>query len=276
MTMSIRAAVAAATLAVAVLGPSMPPAAHAATAAPATAAADSAAIARAIAAADQFQAKYDYENALTTCRDATAAYPAAFELWWRLARAQTDRGARAQFDGNKDRAEIAFDHAVDAGRRAVMLAPDRPEGHLELAVALGRLALFQGGKEKIRLSKEVKAEADRALAIDPKQDRAHHVLGRWNRGVAQLSFLERGIANVVYGGVPEGATMDAAVSHFEKAIALAPDYANHHLELGRTYLDLGLKAKAKAEFEKVLACPVQTPFDSEYKHEALKLMAKAK
>ena len=49
------------------------------------------------------------------------------------------------------------------------------------------------------------------------------------------------------------------MTHFEKAIELNPDYANHHLELGRTLLKLGLKAKARAEFEKALACPQRTP-----------------
>lgn len=240
------------------------------------AAADSTSVARAIAAAERFQAAYDFEGALKTCRAGVDADSTSYELWWRLARAYTDRGARAEFDQEKDRAEISFGRAVEAGRRAVVLASDRPEGHLELSIALGRLALFKGGGDKIRLSKEVKSEADRALAIDPKQDRAHHVLGRWNRGIAELSFFERSLAKVIYGGVPEGATMDAAVTHLEKAIELNPNYANHHLELGRTLLDLKLKAKARAEFEKAMACPVRTPFDTEYKREAQQLMAKAK
>ena len=216
---------------------------------------------------------HDFEGALTAWRGALDADSSSYELCWRIARATSDRGARAELDGNKIKAEDAFRQAVAAARRAVTLDSKRAEGHLELGVALGRLALFEGGKEKIRLSKEVKAEGDKALAIDPRLDRAHHLLGRWNRGIAQLSFFEKTAASVVYGGVPEGATLDAAVMHFEKAIELNPDNLNHHLELGRTYMALKLKQKARSEFEKALACPPTTPFDADYRREAKKLLA---
>jgi tetratricopeptide (TPR) repeat protein len=200
----------------------------------------------------------------------------SYDTWLKLCIESTESGTRAQFDGLKQRAGTAFEEAVIAGRRAVVLAPNRAEGHQELAVALGSLALHKGGKEKIRLSKELKSEVDRALALNPRLHRAHHVLARWHRGVAQLNVFERTAAKVIYGGVPEGATMDAAITHFERAIELAPDYANHRLELGRTYLDIGLKAKARAEFERAIACPNHSTFDPDYKREAQQLMAKTR
>ena len=249
-------------------------AACAGTPAPAHAATDTAqAVSASVAQADAHYAKFDFEAALSACRAGLAVDSTSYDLQWRLARSLIDRGARAEYDKNKPKAEAAYDEAVAAGRRAVVLDAAKPEGHLELAVALGRLALFKGGKDKIRLSKEIKSEVDRALAIDPKQDRAEHVLGRWNRGIAELNFFEKAAANTILGGLPKGATMDEAVTHFERAIALNPDYANHHVELGRTLLKLGLKAKARAEFEKALACPQRTPFDAEYKKDAQQLMA---
>jgi tetratricopeptide (TPR) repeat protein len=217
---------------------------------------------------------HDYEGALAALRPALDADSSSYALLWRIARATTDRGARADFDGDKAKARQAFEQATRAARRAAALEPKEPEGHLELAVALGRLALHLGGKEKIRLSKEIKAEAERALELDPKQHRAHHILGRWNRSVATLNILEKTAANVVYGGLPK-ASLDDAVAHLEKAIELRPDYANHHLELGRTYLALKLKQKARAELEKAMACPPTTPFDADYHREAKKLLAEA-
>jgi tetratricopeptide (TPR) repeat protein len=236
--------------------------------------ADPAASAQAVLQADAQYAKFDYEAALTTCRAALARDSTSYDLWWRLARSLDDRGARANYDNDKPKAEAAFSEAVTAGRRAVVLGSEKPDGHVELSIALGRLALFKGGKEKLRLSKEIKSEADRALAIDPKQHRAEHVLGRWNRSIAELSIFEKAAANTIMGGLPKGATKEAAVTHFERAIELAPEHANHHLELGRTLLGLGLKAKARAEFEKTLACPLKSPFDTEYKQQAQQLMAK--
>lgn len=215
---------------------------------------------------------YDYEASLKGLRAELDADSSSYDLLWRIARATTDRGARAEFDGDRARAKEAFEQAGRAARRAVQLEPGRAEGHLELAVALGRLALHEGGKQKVRLSRGIKEHADRALEIDPRQDRAHHVLGRWNRGIAQLNLLEKAAAQVVYGGLPEGASYDAAIAHLEKAIALRPDYANHHLELARTYLAIKLKQKARQELEKAMACPPTTPFDADYHREAKRLL----
>ena len=228
----------------------------------------------AVAAGDRDYARHDFEAALKAWRPALDADSSSYALLWRLARATTDRGTRARFDGDKAKAIAAFDQGAAAARRATTLEPGRKEGHLELAVALGSVALYKGGKAKLRLAHEVKAEVDRALALDERLHRAHHVLARWHREVAGLSFFERNAARV-FGGVPKGASRDAAVTHFERAIALAPDYANHHLELGRTYLELELNAKAREELKQALACPAQSPFDADYKAEARMLLRKA-
>ena len=230
--------------------------------------------ASALAAGDAAAAAFDIEGAVRAYRAGVDRDSTSSELWWRLARSYTDRGARAEYDGKKDQAEPAYNSAVHAARKATALAPDGANGHLELAAALGRLALFKGGSDKIRISKEVKAEADRAVGLDPNLDRAYHILARWNRGIAELSFFEKTGANVIYGGLPKGASMNNAVTLFEKAIALAPDYANHHVELGRTYEKLGLKDKARAEYERALACPRKSVFDPEYKTEAQRLLSK--
>ena len=246
-----------------------------ATAAPPTACAaiDPATERAAIARGDHsYNDEHDFEGALAAWRPALDADSSSYELCWRIARATSDRGARAEYDGDKKKAEAAFEQSVAAARRAVQLGPDKAEGHLELAVALGRMALFVGGKTKVRLSKEIKAEVDRSIAIDPTSSRAHHVLARWNRGIATLNMFEKAAANVLFGGLPPGASMDNAVVQFEKAIELAPDYAVNHLELGRTFLALKLKEKARQELEKALACPPMTPFDADYRREAKQLL----
>ena len=218
---------------------------------------------------------FDFEAAHAAYLEGVRADSTSYELWWRLAHTAGDRGTRAEFDKQDEKAEAAFSEAVRDARKAVALDSTRWEGHFELAATLGRYALFQGGKTKIRLSREVKLEADKAVAINPRCDRAYHVLARWNRGIAELNFFEKAGAKIVYGGLPEGATMNNAVSLFEKAIAIQPDYTNHHLELGRTYLDLGLKDKARAELERAIACPRMSPFDPEYKADAQVLLRKA-
>ena len=229
------------------------------------------------AALDQgraYEQTFDYEHAYTAYRAAARTDTTTYELWWRLAKAAGDRGQRFTFDEKKPEAEAAYREALAASRRAVRLNPNGFEGHSGLAANVGRMALFEGGKTKIEMSKEVKSEADKALALNPRDDRAMHVLARWNRGIAQLNLFEKTAAKVVYGGVPEGASMNNSVTWFEKAIAIDPDYANHRLELGRTYLALGLKDKAREQLEAAVKCPVKSAFDDEYRSDAQVLLRK--
>lgn len=240
----------------------------------ATATAMPSSTAAAVAAGDALYGIRDFEGALKAYEGGAVTDSASYELWWRIARSLTDRGARAEYDKNRSRAEASFDAAVRAGRRATGLNPDGWEGHMELCVALGRLALFRGGKEKIRISKDVKAEADRTLALNDRADRAHHVLGRWNREIVELNFFMKAAAKIIYGGVPKGASMENAIAHFERAVELNPNYVNHRLQLGITYLDAGLKMKAREQFQKALTLPIATPFDAEYKDEAVRRLQK--
>lgn len=196
--------------------------------------------------------------------------PDHFGALYRVSRAESEMGEDAV--GEDQRRLIA--DAVGHARGAVQASPDSAQGHLALAVALGRQALHEGAKTRLALSREIKSEVDRALAIDPALGRAYHVRAIWNRKLSSLNFMERTAANAVLGGVPKGASMENAVSDLRKAIQLEPDYVNHHLELGRTYMQLKRKPEAIVELERALALPTVGARDVVYRSEARELLYK--
>ena len=49
---------------------------------------------------------------------------------------------------------------------------------MALCVSKGRLALFTDNKTKVRLAKEAQQCAYAAIACDPNNDVAHHLMGR--------------------------------------------------------------------------------------------------
>lgn len=175
-------------------------------------------------------------------------------LLCRLARVESELSEDEKGEGRRQLVMSAVGHA----RAAVKSAPQSAEAHTWLAVALGRQAPQEGPKARIALSKEIKAEADRAIALDPAIGRAWHVRALWNRGVASLNLMERAVANTVLGGVPKGASMENAVADLKKAIELEPGYPNHHLELARTYLMMKRRGEARPHLEQVLALPPVT------------------
>jgi len=210
-----------------------------------------------IARGDQLYTQAKLGEAREAYRAALQAEPNHFVALCRLAQVESELVAAA----------------VQHARAAVSAAPESAQGHAWLAATLGRQALKEGPKKRLALSREIKAEADRALGIDPNLARAYHVRAIWNRKVASLTAIERLAANAVLGGVPKGASMENAVRDLEKAVELEPSYVNHHLELGRTFMMLKRMAEARRELEKAAGLPpTSNPRDPIYQAEARDLL----
>jgi hypothetical protein len=216
-------------------------------------------------------ARGDLKGARTSYLEALGAAPGRFTVLHRLARVESMLAEDAS--GEEARRFVAA--AVEHAREAVKTASDSAAGHLELAVALGRQALKEGPKTQLSLSREIKSEVDRALALDPALGRAWHVLALWNRKLASLNLIERTVARTVLGGVPRGASMENAIADLQKAVELEPVYVNHRLELGRTYLQLKRRAEARQQLERAVALPpTGNPLDPKYQAEARELLAR--
>ena len=224
-----------------------------------------------IAEGDQHYAQARLPEAARAYAAAVQAAPGQFVALCRASRAESELGELQKSDEQRRTRSSAVEHA----RAAIKAAPDSAAGHVWLAVALGRQALSEGPKTKLALSREIKSEVDRALALDPNVGRAWHVLALWNVKLASLNAFERMAANVVLGGVPKGATNENAEIAFHRAITLEPAYVNHHLEYGRLLHDLHRDADARRELEKAVSLPpTSDALDARYQGEARALLSK--
>ena len=184
-----------------------------------------------IALGDSLFNAYDNPGALEAYLEALNLDSMNYEANWKVSRAFVDIGETLEGDERAD----SFKEAEKYSKRAVSIDSLKSKGHLQLAIALGRVALDAGAKERVQMSKEIKRQVDLAIKYDPTDDIAYHVLGRWNRKLANLSWIETTFANMFLGGVPDEATNENAVSSFKKAIELNPNHINHYLELGITF-----------------------------------------
>jgi tetratricopeptide (TPR) repeat protein len=222
-----------------------------------------------LAAGDTALAKLDLDAATAAYRQAYRSAPQRYEAAWKLARATVDRATLSTVAVEQER----LCHTADTlARAAIALNPDGAKGHVYLAIALGKLALFEGGKRKVRLSHAIKVEADSALALDPDEDLAHHVLGVWNREVVELPGLLKFFANTFYGRLPQ-ASLDSALVHLKRAAALRPDVVPHHVELGITLAAAKRYPEAAAELESALRLPTGWVTDDFYRAKARKALA---
>jgi tetratricopeptide (TPR) repeat protein len=149
--------------------------------------------------------------------------------------------------------------AVDYAQRAVALAPNDPEAQLALAISYGKRLPLEGTRQQIASSRLIKIAVDRAIALDSTNDLSWQVLGRWYRGMADVSGVKRALARIKYGRLPS-ASYEDAVRCFEKAIALNPNRLMHYIELGCTYEKMDRDADARKFITKGLAM-TETEYD---------------
>jgi tetratricopeptide (TPR) repeat protein len=205
----------------------------------------------------------NYPGSIACFQKATQIDSANFSAFWKLGKSLNILGEMAPRDSQL----TIFEKARDAEMAALNLNDASADAHFQLARAVGKIALFKGIFNSVGLAKQVKREADKALALDSLHDGAWHILGRWNREVGKKPKFFR---------IPLGlgdANQKDAIDYMEKAIAINPNFIHHHLEMGITYQEYDRLADARSEFEKCLSLPVQRPFDNIYKAEAKKYLA---
>jgi tetratricopeptide (TPR) repeat protein len=186
-----------------------------------------------------------------------------YEALWKASRSDVDLGS---YEANEERRGLYYRNAELYARRAVAANAGDAQGHFNLARALGKNALSQGPKARIKYAKEVRAQALECLKIDPKQAGCLHVMGMWNAEVMRLSGFTRMMAKNFLGGqVFSSASWPEAKRYMEESVAAEPNRIIHHLDLGGVYQDLGDKAKARAEFEEVMKLPNEDFNDRHYK-----------
>ncbi len=163
--------------------------------------------------------------------------------------------------------------ALTYGLRAAALAPNDSEAQLSPAITYGKMLPLQGSQQQVDASPRIKAGADKAIHLDPRNDVAWHVLGRWHQALANVSGLKRALGGLIYGKLPT-TTNEAAVACFDKAIAINPSRLRNYIELGRTYAQMGQNAEARLFIAKGLAMPNTEHDDPELKQRGRDSLAK--
>ncbi len=217
---------------------------------------------------DAYDARFKPEQALESYLPAEKLNPNDASLLVKIARQYVYRMADMSSKAEQlksGRTALAY------SERAVKLAPRNSDPHLAVAICLGKLSPLMGNKESIEASHRIKTEAGTAAKLNPRDDFAWHLLGRWNQELAQIGGVTRAIAMVVYGALPS-ASYDEAVKCFQKAIALNPNRLIHYVELGRTYALMGRKEEAKKFIEKGLAMANRDRDDPETKERGRKTL----
>lgn len=219
-----------------------------------------------IALGDKEYVAMNAPAALAHYEEAIKVDPNNYEALWKASRSAVDVGA---FEPNDDKRALAFKNAELYARRAVQVNPADAEGHFNLARSLGKNALTQSPRGRIKYAADVRNHALECLKINPKHAGCLHVMGMWNAEVMRLNGFTRMLARNFLGGkVFDTANWADAQRYMEESVANEPDRIVHHVDLAGVYSDMGEKAKARAEYQAAMKLPNRDYNDGHYKAEA--------
>jgi hypothetical protein len=158
-----------------------------------------------------------------------------------------------------------LERGIAAGRTAVSLEPNRPEGHFWIAANMGSLAESFGLRQGLKYRGDIRDEMLTVLKLDPafQKGSADRALGRWYYKVPGL-----------FGG-----SRKKSEDHLRKSLTYDPNSTASRYFLAETLIADGRKDDARAELQKVIDAPLDpewTPEDREFKQKARRLLASLK
>jgi regulator of microtubule dynamics protein 3 len=169
-----------------------------------------------------------------------------------------------------------FNKAKSYAEKAMQANPTDAEGQFVMGVAMGRMALISDAKGRVAASKDIKKYAEAAIRYNPQHAGAWDILGRWNTKVANLSFAEKAAANLLFGGVPEGASNENAIRCFQNALTYKPNYILYMYDLATSYYQVKNIAKCKELLNALIALPPVTLDDPGTQKEAKMMLSSIK
>ncbi len=179
-------------------------------------------------------------------------------------------GNRLKDDNAK---KVEFAKAQKTAEKAMKIDNNSAEAHYSYLISLGLMSEVAGSpRERLENARIIKSKADLVVKLDPKHAGAQHVLGRWHHGISDLNFFEVAATELLFGGVPEGATFEKSQKHLRKAMALRPNYILYHKDLAVTLEELDKDDEAIALLQKAIKLPAKTPDDPRYLKECRELL----
>ena len=187
--------------------------------------------------------------------------PGSADRLWRLARVYYERGRLETNNAAK-----LFKKSEDYARAAIKRAPDCSDGYKWLAIALGAQKKYLDMQTRVRQSREIKENIDKAIELDPEDDISYLVLSRWHYKLSGLGIVARTFARIIYGGIPK-ASLAEAEKLLLHAIALR-DRISHRYNLAKVYDRLKRNDDKQIQLQKALLLPVTFPEEAEEQQKA--------
>lgn len=198
-------------------------------------------------------------SAVTALRQAHAADYGNYEAAWKLSRAAFYVGDRTDIEDERD---DMFRQGIDAGKAAVQLQPEKPDGHFWLGANYGGSAAHSA-LSNLSSFQDIKREMEKVLKLEESYQGYSAYLG-----LGRL-YLQ---APKILGG-----DLAKSVEYLEKGVKLNPNNTLMRFHLAEAYEATNRNEEAKKQIETLMAITPDPKYTAEHKQaveKARKLLEK--
>jgi tetratricopeptide (TPR) repeat protein len=185
-------------------------------------------------------------QALIILRQAMVSNSTNYDIAWKLAKFNYYLGAHSPDDGEKEK---AFHDGIEAGKLAVQLNNDKPDGHFWLGANYGGNAEIStlAGLSDIE---DIQREMETVIKLDEGYEAGSAYLGLGQ------TFLK---APRLLGG-----NTDKAIGYLEKGVKIGPNNGLLRVRLAEAYAQANRNDDARKQIEALLAIKPSPGYEPEY------------
>jgi tetratricopeptide (TPR) repeat protein len=201
---------------------------------------------------DQRQDLANLRQAIANLNRARRENAKGFDVEWRLAKYNYYLGRHSQDEKEREK---AFENGNAAGKSAMKLDPNKPDGYFWFAANLGEQSNRNPLAVGVKSVDEIREAMNKVIELQPDYEMASAYVA--------LGQLELGTR--LMGGKPE-----KAVEYLEKAVEIEKANGEARVHLAEAYLALDRDADAKKQLEFVLEMKPNPAYLPEYEQQVAK------
>jgi tetratricopeptide (TPR) repeat protein len=220
-----------------------------------------------VARTDSLLGRLDVAAARQSIEAAYRTAPKDYDVLWRLSRVHVLAGDASAVKSEQDK---LYKSAQAYADQAIKGNPNGAEGYVRRAAAAGKVALFKGVLDAADLVESVKADAEKAIALNNNGPMttaaAHYILGRTHLKLTETPRPLRMPLGLGWGSLTD------ATAQLKKATELRPGFIMYQLEYARALIKGGQGAQARPLLTAIATLPALEPGDEERRKEAVELL----
>jgi tetratricopeptide (TPR) repeat protein len=200
-----------------------------------------------------YRRNQEFEKAEKIAKAALEQCPENSIYWGNLALNYLE-SADNSYSGSKKTAKKNKLNLFNLGLEAARISAEKDsmnkDAYEYMSMAHAGILSLSSYTTQAKLADSVRIYAEKSVEVDPKNDRAFHILGRWHYEVAQLNWLIKFFSELFAGTAPEG-SYENALFYFEKAASIN-DFPVHYYWIAKTHIKMGETKKAIQNLEKAI------------------------